>query len=105
MKIEHGPNPIDFRYHASANGKPIDNPRLLKLDRGEFITFESPHELTLRFRESPFENPATVLDAIQSGSVWTISARVRSNAVYHRHYHYTVIDGTSADDPEIIIET
>lgn len=106
MNVEHGPNPRDFYYHATSNGAAIDNPKKLKLHHDESITFESPHQLTLRFRKSPFENPEkTVLDATQTGSAWRIEARVSKDAAVGQ-YHYTVIMAdSSTDDPEIIIDT
>jgi hypothetical protein len=106
MKIEHGPKPTDFHYHAYANGTPIDNPKELKLDKGESILFESPDKLSLRFSKSPFV-PAknTSLNSTWNGNAWTIPAVVGDHAVYGTWYHYTVTLGdSSTDDPEIIIE-
>ena len=105
LRIEH-PNAIDFHYHVLEKEDLLGKPKELQLDRGEQITFESDQEFTLRFAESPFI-PAerTVLHGTSSGTTYTVSAKVRDDAVYHHWYHYTVIMGDhSTDDPEIVIE-
>ena len=106
LRIDHGPKPSDFHYHATCNEKPIDDPKHLKLDHGDTVTFESPNSFSLRFVKSPFKEPQkTVLQATSAGDGWTLPATVRDQVKYGEWYHYTVVMGDfSTDDPEIIIE-
>ncbi len=104
LRIDH--HGTDFKYSATLGTNKIDQPEELRVHRGDLIIFESEDEFVLRFTESPFDKPEkTVLHGIHTGSEWSISARVRDDAILGHRYHYTVIVGdNSTDDPEIIIE-